>query len=242
MRVEFQATGSAVPPERLERNVAYSRALGLPHVRTLARGSRALNIIGRGPSVLGHIDRLRHDISDKWACGTAWPWCRDNGIGATFVCADPSPVFAGMASGTAILADQCDPSVFGTLDAYLFDPNEDAAGTTTACAAVTIAATIGYKEIRLYGCEGSFGERTHADEDQPQRNPMVVRCNCQEFLTNPQMIMQSECIAEAARAAPDFLIDRSGGLLGALIACPDWELIRWDNAPEKVRRLMREAE
>lgn len=97
----------------------------------------------------------------------------------------------------------------------------------------------GWSEVSLYGCDGSYGDTTHADENQHQPNQMLVRCAGTLFRTNPQMILQSEALASIGTAAPSFLRDCSGGLLGALIASGgDWELVEWDSAPDNVRALM----
>jgi len=243
MRVDFNVTSTSVLDARIEENIAHARSLGLPYATDRA-GGRALNVIGRGPSVARHVEVLRSDDADNWAAGTAWAWCRDNGIEAAFVCIDPSPRMVDYTSWAkvALVAEQCDPTVFAALrgaDVKLISMETCAYGWTAA----TIAAVLGANadsEVRLYGCEGSYGDMTHADEDIPQQNLMIVRANGQEFRTNPQMIMQSEEFALLFRICkPGTFIDRSGGLLGALIASGgDWDLVEWDNAPDNVRALM----
>lgn len=252
MRVNFTVGGITVHADRRAANIAHARSLGLPSVAALTRERRALNIIGRGPSVARHIQTLKADDADAWACGSAFAWCRDNGIDATFLSADAHPMLAGIAVGAkrAILADQTDPAVFEALrsaEIYVYDSECDAGGTTAVCAAVTLAACAGYSDIRLYGCDGSYDETTHVNSDEPQLSEMLVRCDGREFRTNPQMIMQSENLAEAIAGCPaeglegygELIKDHSGGLLSALIASGgEWELLCWDNAPANVAMLM----
>lgn len=243
MRVDFNVTSTSVPDARIEANIAHARSLGLPYVVDRA-GGRALNIIGRGPSVAQHIETLRRDDADNWAAGTAWAWCRDNGIEAAFVCADPNPRMVDYTAGAkvALVAEQCDPTVFAALcgaDVKLISMDTCAYGWTAAAIAAVLGATAD-SEVRLYGCEGSYENTTHANEDIPQHNLMIVRADGKVFRTNPQMIMQSEEFALLFRICkPGVFIDRSGGLLGALIASGgDWDLVEWDNAPDNVRALM----
>jgi hypothetical protein len=248
MRVEFNVTRTSVPDARLTENIAYARSLGLPSVADRVPG-RALNIIGRGPSVVRHADELRRADADNWACGTAWSWCRDNDIPATFVAVDPSPAMAAprYTAGVtrAIVAMQCDPAVFDVLrgaDVSVIDCDQTEVGSTAAVIATVLGSAAG-SVTRLYGCEGSYGETTHADEDQPQRNLMVVRCDGKVFRTNPQMIIQTEEFCQLFRICrPGVFRDCSGGLLGAMLATGgEWELLRWDNAPRNVREMMEQA-
>lgn len=243
VRVDFTVTGASVPDARLEENIARARSLGLPSVAARA-GGRALNVIGRGPSVAGHADFLRHDGADAWAAGTAWSWCRDHGIEATAVFADPSPVMAHYARGCrrAIVSEQCDPALFDALrgaDVQLMSLDQWAVGYSAAVIAAVLGATAD-GEVRLWGCEGSFAAITHANEDQPQPNLMIVKCNDGVYRTNPQMILQCEEFCRIWRLCqPGTFRDRSGGLLGAMLATGgEWELLRWDSAPENVREMM----
>lgn len=231
----------SVPSECIAANIAHSRSLGLPTLACQAGGG-ALNVVGRGPSVARCADELRSGVN--WACGTAWGWCRDNGIDATFVCADANPRLAEpkYTAGVkrAILAEQCDPALFAALsgaELYRYDTGKGS-GNTTAAMAICMAPDAGYPEVRLYGCDSSYGETTHVNEQIDQPNLMQVRCGYEVFKTNPQMIMQAEELSGAVRALPAFLKNRSGGFLSALIAHNDWQLVEWKNAPDKVREMM----
>lgn len=246
--VDFKVTGTSVPDDRLESNIAHARSLGLPPAERRAGGG-VLNVIGRGPSVADHAEFLRHDTGDNWAAGTAWGWCRDNGIPAVAVFADPSPIMAEprytLGVTRAIVSEQCDPSLFAALrgaEVSLMSIDQWAVGYSAAVTALVLG-THPDSVVRLYGCEGSFAAITHADEDQPQPNMLVVKCNGGVFRTNPQMIIQCEEFVNIWRMCkPGLFENRSGGLLGAMLATGgEWELLRWDNAPENVRALMEAA-
>lgn len=183
---------------------------------------------------------------DVWAAGTAWRWCSENGIDATFVCADPSTIFADPYYGArvkrAVLSLNCAPETFHALrnaSVQVIDVEQDGAGTTSAAMALCAGLFAGYREFRLWGCEGSYAEMTHADRDEHQKHLIRLRCNGKEFRTNPQMVMQSEEIATLIRANPNEVKDCSGGLLGALVASGgEWELIDYRDPPPNVREML----
>lgn len=241
-------------------NTAHARTLGLPYLAYQAPERQVLNIVGRGPSVAHYVQIMRDSDNfadgafwregDVWAVGTAISWCHDNGIQATFVCADPSQIFAqprySVPTKRAILAEHCHPALFHELrydDVKLFDVQENGAGTTSAAMALCAGLIAGYTEFRFWGCEGSYAERTHANEDQDQRYGIRLRCNGQEFRTNPQMVMQSEELSAVIRDHPYMVKDCSGGLLGAMVASNgEWELLEYRNAPENIQQMLRAAE
>lgn len=247
LRIDFNVTSTSVPEARLESNIAHARSLGLPAAEHRA-SRRALNVIGRGPSVAGHAEFLRQDDGDNYAAGSAWGWCRDNGIDATAVFADPSPVMAlpryTLGCRRALVSEQCDPALFDALKgAYvsLMSVDQWGVGASAAVIATVLGSNPGV-ETRFFGCEGSFGETTHVDENQAV-NLMVVRCNGAVFHTNPQMIIQCEELVRIVRlCTAGRFVNRSGGLLEAmLLTGGEWELLRWDNAPANVRALMEVA-
>lgn len=251
MRIEFTISGINVSDAQMKANIAHARSLGLPPVADRA-GGKALNVVGRGPSVAGHAEFLRHDDADVWACGTAWAWCRDNGIDATLVAVDahPNMAKAEYLDGVtrAVVASQCDPAVFAALSCAqveLADDDQSNLGSTAAVVAMVIGAAFArYRQVRLFGCEGSYGDTTHANEDIPQPYLMAVRCNGEVFRTNPQMLIQCEEFCQVIRMVtkPDLFVDRSGGLLGAMLATGgEWDLLSYRNAPEHIRKMLEAA-
>lgn len=243
MRVDFVVTGTSSPDSRIAENIAHARSLGLPFAVGRAGGG-PLNVIGRGPSAADHIDELRE--GENWACGTAWAWCRDNGIDATLIMADPNPRLAEPryveGVSRAIVASQCAPEVFAALagaSVEIADHDTWAVGHSAAVIAAILGATA-ESETRLFGCEGSYAATTHVNEDIPQPNEMLVRCNGRAYRTNPQMIIQcEEFVRLFEMCRPGVFVDRSGGLLGAMLATKgDWDLLEWKNAPANVQRVL----
>lgn len=181
-----------------------------------------LAVVGGGPSATNHIEALRAFDGDVWAINGAYHWCLDAGVEATLFTIDP--VYMGGAS-KAILADICDPRLADMCDEVFVQPLDGVArGSTSATAAPHIAVLLGYREIHFFGCEGSFGETTHTFKNI-DGSRLLIRSNGKDWLTNPQMLMQCEVLSEMIRMAPHVFIERSGGLLRAMINDPDYDAI-----------------
>lgn len=211
-----------VPDERLAANDRHARSLGFQFVGPWDGERGPLNVVGRGPSVVARLDELENSVASIWACGSAFAWCRNNGLDATLVCLDPLPAMAAHVKDAtrALVATICDPALFealGDAAVTLFDTAMIVHGTTALSCVPELALTAGYTELRFYGCDSSFGEMTHADSHYPTPHTIQVECGGEKFLTNPQMLLQAQemwgCFAEH----PKIFIDKSGGLLGAMI-------------------------
>lgn len=222
MKIAFKPL-HCVPVETLERNRAHTRTLGLP---TLGEARHPwLAVVGGGPSVAGHIDELREWPGEIWAINGAYKFLRDHGVLAAFFTIDPQPGIAAMSGSIdcGVLATSCDPSAFAAAyHAHIetVELDDYPCGPTTASTAPIIALRRGHKMVSFFGCEGNFGATTHAYENRDVKLLEVV-CNGKTFRTNPQMLQQSEYLAEQIRVAPHVLVDRSGGLLSAFVADPD---------------------
>lgn len=224
MKIEWTAT-NCVPAETLGRNVAHSKTLGLP----MLGDARApyLAVVGGGPSVADHVEELR--LSPIiWSINGAYKWLRDQGILSQFYTIDPQPGISDLCrhADSAVMATWCAPEAFASMPgAYIELVNlEGGCGPTSASSVPIVAARSGFRRVSFYGCEGSFGDTTHIYENRSV-NLLKVVCNGQEFMTSPQMVQQTEYLAEFIRAAPDVFIDRSGGLLSACIADPNIDVI-----------------
>ena len=133
------------------------------------------------------------------------------------------PAYEGSAK-VAIFANVCRPETVASCDtAFVYSVDGMVRGTTSATAIPHLAVTLGYRSVTFYGCEGSFEGRTHTFKDIGG-NRLWVEANGQEFVTNAQMLMQSEVLAEMICLAPHVYCSRSGGLLDALIADPDYDV------------------
>jgi hypothetical protein len=226
-KIAFRAI-HVIPEDELAAHRRYARGLGLHEIGQSGPLRIPLAVVGGGHSAAEHIDELRGWEGEIWAINKTWQWCRNNGIEATFYSIDSLPIIAEWTEGAtrAMLADSVHPSVFDVckgvtlartgLDAILHD-------TTSAASAPMIAAEAGYSSVTFFGCDGSFGNTTHVNKDVPGAR-LVVRCGGKEFTTAPDMLMQTEFLAEMARALPEWISVRGNGFLSALIAHGDYDV------------------
>ncbi len=216
-----------VPDGTEERNMAASKTLGLPVISQSERP--ILAVVGGGPSVAAEIGTLRGWPGDIWASGSCFPWCLANGIDATFFTIDQHPSLVNDCKGAkrAILATACDPGVFAELkdaDIQVFDlvhsgeHANHAATSVTAC--MKIALDMGYREIHFFGCDSSINGSTHAYYND-KVDPFTLLLERQSFNTWASMLMQAEFMAIVMRAAPNVYVNRSKGLLEAMVKAKD---------------------
>lgn len=231
MKIAFNPVNS-FPKEHLDRNKAHTRDLALPLVGECGDAHKPpLAIVGGGPSIALFEDELREWDGEVFAINGAFRWCRERGIDCGFYSIDPSPVIAEDAKGAdrAILADICVPEVFEAVTGPIevFPIGELPSGSTTASTAPMIAARRGNASITLFGCESSFTGRVHAygwTEENTGR--VLVEVAGAEYLTTPQLIMQSEYLLEIARALPGYVAVRGEGFLPALIEHGDYSVLK----------------
>lgn len=228
MRITFRFL-DVLPSETLAAHrTANSGRPGLTGARL-----QRLAIVGGHPNVCEQFDALRDWDGEIWAINGAWRLLHSNGIDATFVSIDPTPYVVDYIAGAkrAILARHCDPRCFDGLDdVEAIDvgagPGEVLAGPTTATALPHLAAIKGHSEVVFFGCGGSFhGEQSHAYADGvPNPSRLQVDVAGQRFVTDSGLLTQSEWLGAIIKAAPKVFSERSGGLLRALIACPDYDI------------------
>lgn len=228
-------TYSSVGQERLKQNIASAHARGLN--KPVSKKRPPLAIVGGGPSVSRHIERLKQWKGDIWACGTAYPWAKSQGIKATYFNIDPLPEQA-YECDHAILASSCDPTTFDAAkDVECFDlvlsaeySNHDA---TVASATPVLAMEMGYTAIVYFGCESSYDGTTHAYDyvnTHEKKFGLWVRVGDSVYPTQPAFLMQAKMLAEILRTCPLVFREASGGLLRALVNHPDFEVIAVNKA------------
>ncbi len=229
MQFQFVATG-CVPREREAIHIAHTATLGLSYVQEKERPPLA--VVGGGPSILKHVDELRAWQGDVWACGSAFRWCADNGINATFFCIDPQAETAHLARGAshAILCTSIAPETFAALKGahveifdLIHEGDRSNHGPTTVTASPELALRMGYRDVSYFGTESSFATNTHAYHNEATEEQIIVSCNGKSYLTHPAYLLQAEYLATMMRLCP-LLKNRSGGLLGALIAEPCYDI------------------
>jgi hypothetical protein len=203
----------------------FSASKGLPRV---SRSSHAhpVAVVGGGPSLLGRLDELRSWPGEIWAINSMPDWLAARGIDSVLFSVDPKP-FASSAK-RAILASTCDPSMFSGRDVRVFDMIERAedgitGGVTTATRAPALAFRMGYPGAAFFGCDSDFGDIGHVSTGAyPDEDLLVIRANGADYITSPDFLMQAENLAQLMRTFPDFIVDKSGGLLSALVADEEW--------------------
>jgi len=207
------------------RNILHAKSLGLPPV---GPRSGVLHVVAGGPSIADHIDEIRAHDGETWAVNGAWRWLYNHGIPATFFSCDSNPSLVALTEGAdrAILATMVDPVVFEALrgaDVRVFDTGLIAGvhtGPTSATSIPALAIAAGFSRVGFFGCEGSYrGDATHAYEDGAA-NPWrcIVECGGEQFATEAEYQMQSRYLSDLIRAAPGVFQERSGGLLRAMVA------------------------
>ncbi len=208
---------ASVDSSTLARNRALSPDLPEPS------GSGHLAIVGGGPSVLEHIETLRHWSGDIWAVNGAYQFLRSHGIEATFftICPNPgTPSLSDLAKGAkrAVIAAHCEPELFATLkDSEVFKVVCDLPGPTSAVSATYVGLKAGYERFTLFGCEGSYGEVQYAYDHETHPHTLRIECGGKHYLTKPEFVLQAEQLAEVILALPQFYSEQSGGLLRALV-------------------------
>lgn len=205
-------------------NKRHCRSLNLPEVSERERPSLA--VVGGSPSLWRYRQKLESWVGDIWACGSAFPWCYEQGLDAVFFAIDPLPVMGEYAKKAkdAILATQCDPATFEALrDAKvetfdLFENDEQTNhGVTTATAAPWLAIKMGYRDVWFVGCDSSFVGETHTYKDDRPDDRIVVRVNGADYLTTPGLYLQAQHLARIISTFPDFFACVDGGLLSAMV-------------------------
>lgn len=236
--IELTISGALpVSDEEVQRNIQSANGLGLPTYREVKAGLRKLAVVGGGPSVSEHVEKLRAWDGDIWAINGAWAWLQAHEIDSTFIACDPHPIVCTWAHGVkkAILETRCNPEVFEMLkdaEVTLFDlgaePGQVRCGSSTVTAVPHLAVRMGYQHITIFGCESSYNlKSTHAyfKEDRPEQ--LLIECGGVEYLTAPDFYMQAVELYRYIKEVPEFIAEESGGLLRAFLENECKFSIRW---------------
>jgi hypothetical protein len=231
MRINFRALGR-ISAEEGARCIAYSRSLGLPYFKE-GRGLGPLAVVAGGPSIKNREEELRYFGGDIWGVNGAFEWLYRHDVKSTFFTLDPpTHVSHYPPDMCGLVASSCPTEFFDQLNGRnltLFDvncPGGISTGATGVTAIPILAGRMGYGPVTFYGCEGSFeGDDTHAYPYSPPVNMLVVECNGQQFATQADFLMQTEVLSALIRQFPNVYAERSGGLLSAMVADPDYDIV-----------------
>jgi hypothetical protein len=225
--VEFHAVPS-VAFEQCEQNAEHALTLGLASIERAGN----VAVVGGGFSLADHLDTLRDWDGPIWAINQSFMWLKGHGIKSTFLTADPRPQpwLKGEKGDNALVAMHGDPSIFQALEpanvrTYRLAADEVHCGCTTATAAPFLAVLLGHRSVSFFGCDSSYeGEGYVFDRALPS-DLINVRCGDQVHITKPEFLMQADALAGLCRELPQFHINKSAGLLAALIADPDRKVL-----------------
>lgn len=225
MRFNFRIA-PVVSAEVLFKQRDINRAKGLPGVEYRKR--LPLAVVGGGRSLLNHLDELRAWPGEIWSCGSPYQWLKESGVDSVFFNADPMEETIDLARGAdvALLADTVNPGVFDVVGrAEVFDLNDYGHGNTSASISAHLAVARGHTEVTYFGCDSSFEGSTHVYKHEDWEAHILVECNGQKFRTKPQLLMQAEMLSAFIRMAPHVFKERSGGLLRAMVADENYDVI-----------------
>lgn len=230
MKIDFRAQWRHTAEDGA-RFVAYAKSLGLPYFRD-GRGLGPLAVVAGGPSIADQEEELRDFPGVIWGVNGAFEWLHQRGVESFFFSLDPDDdVSHYPANMRGLVGSVCPPAMFDQLkgrNLTLFDvncPGGIQTGVTSVTATPMLAVRMGYAPITFYGCEGSFSETTHAYPYQPVKYRVVVECNGQRYETHAGFLMQTEVLSELIRKFPSMYREKSGGLLRAMAADPDYDVV-----------------
>lgn len=223
---------SAVSAEKLEENVRHTISLNLPTLDTMGEFNEARAIlVGGGPSLADHISemKVRQQCGEKiFALNGALKFLEDNGLVADYhVIADARPENAAFvpenSSATLLYSSHCDPAVidkslsqkpliwhlghegmreivnpgFTKKDAYI------AGGGTVGLIAMSLAYTLGFRKLELFGYDSSYADdKGHAYEQELNAKDKVIDVELYDraFKTTAWMVDQVNDFGALANA------------------------------------------
>ena len=210
-----------VAPDKLEENIRYCLSLNLPRLSKLNAPTDFRSIfVGGGPSLNNYAFKLEEMAltSDVFALNGSYAWLKERGVLADYhVIADARPENAQFidpdAKCTYLIASHCDKSVFDAVKDKtvivwhrghdgmqdIVDPKRDqyiayiSGGSTVGMVSLSIAYTLGYRDMHIFGYDSSYlGNEGHAysqplnDDDRTLEVDVYDRT----FKSSPWMVAQ----------------------------------------------------
>lgn len=134
----------------------------------------------------------------------------------------------------ALLASQCNPQVFQTLNDLGADVRRfnlfDGHGPTSVSNTLMPSAMLGYKVLTYFGCEGSFVGESHCYRSDAKPEQLIVRAGGKDYVTSVDMYITTQYMATAIREYPERMKEKSGGLLRAMIEDEQWGVVALSEA------------
>lgn len=215
-----------ISDERLSAHLEFTK--GLPRV---GRGvhPHPVAVVGGGASLIAHLDELRDWPGEIWAINSMADWLAERGIDSVLFSVDPAPIASN--APRALLASCCEPAAFNRSEVRVFDMCEHDAdgvvgGVTTASRAPALALKLGYPGCVFFGCDSSYTDVLNlAHNDDANNERLIVRAAGKDYQTRPELLMQAENLALLIRTFPDFFVNKSEGLLAAMVQDEDWTTV-----------------
>lgn len=244
-RIDFVGIGP-VSDQALQEHIAAALASGFPLVERRPLRLTQLAVVGGGPSLKGQLEELRAWNGEIWAINQTATYLTAHGIPCTLFAIDPGEDLAQWTTGIprAYLASICHPALYAKLrgrDVRIFHTEHYApaewivgGGCSAATRAPFLALHMGYASVTFFGCEGSFETTSHVyrDENTAQERPkqLLIRAGAL-YRTGPDYLVTSQNLAQLIRQFPQYLFERSGGLLRALLDhWESWEIVALSQA------------
>lgn len=194
-------------------------------------------VVGGGPGLVDTLDELRTYESqgrDIFAVNDTAGFLSDQGIPCFMFAIDATRNLyrTGKLVKGAIFATRIHRRQFNMIgmDKVLtFDMAEDGhggvtGGPTAVCRAPMLFLRMGYQGIWFYGVDACFYDVTHISGQQSvaHDNMMIVRAGNVDYITNASLFIQTEYLIDVIKKHPKFLVNRSGGLIKAMVEYEDW--------------------
>lgn len=222
-----------VSMEAYRANVSYSMER-YPIASNVEAHGIPLALVGGAESVKEHLDTLRNWPGHIWSIKGAVKWLKQNGVESTVVSCHPTykdedwPDYAS----AALLDAGCPRALFERLkvpvEIFLTmgqEPRNVSGSVTTLGKCPHLALMKGYREIHFFGADSSMTDQSHVYENRHSPDQIKVMCNGQEYLSQPDWIWQAEYISDLCRKVPKHMVNRSGGLLKAMIETETYEVV-----------------
>lgn len=242
MDFELSKTECVVDREVRALQMAYAMQRGLPVCTKEPAHTRKLAIVASGPSLKDYLDELREFDGDVWAINGALDYLNRSGVTVSgFVCIDPQDWLADYLKNppsiTYYIASVCHPDVFDAVNGHDVriwhlkdaDSPENAVPGGTVCVtrAPYLALMLGYRDISLFGCDGSFAETNHVYGDGYERPDarLTVQVGNEFFETEVGFFHQASELGAMQEIFADrypgvSLKFRCGGLAAAYLSLP----------------------
>jgi hypothetical protein len=195
-------------------------------------------VVGGGVSLVKNLEVLRNYPGDIYAVNDTAGFLSDNGVSCYLFAADCSryPFKIGPLVKGALLASRVHKkqyNQFDKKDIRVWDMVEDCyggiqGGPSAVCRTPMLLLRMGYVQIDYFGIDGCFYGPTHVSGTQrvAYDNLILIRAGGIDYFSNASFVLQLQWLTEAMLKHPLLLVNRSEGLMKAMLEHPDtWEMV-----------------